>query len=673
MQQDYLTQLIEAATDKTKTVVEQLADSFLESFGLNMDEPQEKSNHEKGYVVARSYIKTIEKTFDDPSGILSVVPFTYAYLGKETFNAALEVILQRAVKHPEEQSMLDQILTGTALLRPERRRVFLDAVREADAIDDDLFFGLPAIAMKVDPQATFSATDELPSAFKTTDVKAGMRLLSMFIKNGLYVPSRGFTAAFAEQSEHMGGFAYLGEQVDLNQTLVVAAGEINGFELEKIAYTSRIDRRPREYGNTNPGVVVVSDEKVHFDDVQNIYPSSTILYLARDEKQKAAMGKLLDERNKLALVDLSQEKDMSRLGKYVLFINGQRKNDTAPINLTDLIYKKVTKAGDLAAAGNEQFYEVRNALSILGRKDLVDRLVSDRGLTLPRRTDYETVVLLSQKKEDLLPFFDRRRGKVKVDGKNVVHYTELPKDMTETGVPFVIITNKDVPLTELATGGYETATFLHLGLDSKQCTAILKANPDNGVFLVNADDLQKKGGMYKERLGQYVGETFFKAIDTGRRKGITAMHSIVKELISPEIKKARDRLLFADDLYNIGTAGRTYWSLQEKYKAFPLIEQLADGVLMETCPTGGCLRIEEPYYGCCGGGNIPDAMIDFAITYRKKVGDAKFMGELTKYHGGTPKEPWYLKTRFYQRNFRGGLPELTTNKARDVAEIDLTF
>ena len=131
---------------------------------------------------------------------------------------------------------------------------------------------------------------------------------------------------------------------------------------------------------------------------------------------------------------------------------------------------------------------------------------------------------------------------------------------------------------------------------------------------------------------------------------VTQMPEIVKE-ISSEIQDLRDKLLFSSRMgnYDVGTY---LYRAQERYEITPLVSQLNDGVLMDACPTGGCFKLGRiDQGGCCGGGNVPEVFIRFAMEYRRTIGDEKFNAALKQFNGGKEIEPWYFNTRTYQREF----------------------
>ena len=566
---------------------------------------------------------------------------------------------------------------------------------DAPTLDNE-FFGLDYLLADVDPKLSFSTTDEIPAEIGTADRKRAAEMLGKFLEIGLFKPGIGFTSQYQKVMKKMGSLEYLFEQPSEKHAIFVSSKNNRNHidEITEVAfeYTKEIMARPNNNGQ-NPAMVIVNDA-IPLKDVSRLYDRSTVLYLATTMKEKAAIEKTLTEeltagiiavdgvvdevainqRVQALIVDISQvngdEEKRNLIGNHLSFVNARRAKGEE--DLGEMIVSELKEAKELISKGNEHFYDVREELEALGRRVLVDEMVEKGEYKMPLRTDHELVMLFSGKKDGLTKYGMERHTR-----KKVRSYINLPP-VEETGMPFVIITDKAITKSQIQEQ-FPSATVLYLASTAKKEAAIHKANPDGDVLVFNAEGIKAQyNGWHDDNKDIFVGKTIvnslFKAIGEGRAEGVNEMVEIGKR-ISDRVKKSRDELLFATSLRDQYGTAREYYNLQEQYAATPTLLQLTDGVLMETCPTGGCFQHGTPDTGgCCGGGNIPGVMIDFAIAYRQQVGDAKFAEELKANHGGKIKEPWYFGTRSYQRHFKDlGQTALAGTDTTKTTTDDLTF
>ena len=111
--------------------------SLLSSFGLDPRDPAASPDLARGYEQARSFLTKVCTAFTDPTHIIGIAPFSYAYLGEKTFNDVLEIVLTRSQSHPKEQPLLDEIFTAASLLHPTLRSTFLGKVQQAKSLEID--------------------------------------------------------------------------------------------------------------------------------------------------------------------------------------------------------------------------------------------------------------------------------------------------------------------------------------------------------------------------------------------------------------------------------------------------------------------------------------------------------------------------------------------------------
>jgi hypothetical protein len=317
---------------------------------------------------------------------------------------------------------------------------------------------------------------------------------------------------------------------------------------------------------------------------------------------------------------------------------------------------KLEETKALALAGNEHVFDLIEEFEKLGQSTLINNFIQDNGLKLPKRTNNKLVMLVSPKENDLLQYFGRATD------KTVKHYTELP-DMEKTGMPFVIVTNKPLAEKEVR-AKFPSATVLYFARNAGEESAIRRANGAES-FVLNAEYIEKKVGY--GRVGDAVVQMLFSPIAESRPKGIVNMADIVKG-ISQQVKVARDEIVFSEGLRDYFKAASRYWNLQEKYSGSPIIAQQADGVLMKTCPTGGCLKMtDRPRETCCSS-NATRVLIDFVTDYRKQIGEEDFQAELLKYHQGKKATPWYATEYQYRQIF----PEIKDGKGKKTKH-NMTF
>lgn len=619
-----------------------IGESLIYSFGIDMKNPQAPANENAGLTHAKNFLKQVCTQFADPTHIVRVAPFANAYLGTEVFNQALNVTLDRAKEHPEEQTFLDDVLTGAALIAPEKRNDFLESVRNAQDISDEMF-GLGMLITDADPTASFSTPDEFPQQFRTHDVSRATSLIGRFVELGLFVPGKGFTPKYEKLASRMGGFDYLVRDPSPDHAILVSNADFskvtNGLKL-RIENTPEYDQRPNN-SNENPGIVILNNPDNPLE-VQKLYPRSTLFYVARNAKEKRTIEKALGEKSGL-VVDGTANDIGKLLRATVQFVDEGKRNGMLYLN--EMLEAGITEAKKLVETGNEYFYEIRDKFEDMGKRQLIDEMVAATGRKLPKRTNNKLVMLLSPAEGELLPYFEETTS------KRVQHYKTLP-DAEETGIPFVVITNQPIKEEEIHKK-LPSATVLYFARNSKEESAILSEN-GHETFVVNAD-VMKKFGKYRANhdIGYNVTQMFFNPIAESRGKGVTTMNGIV-EGISRRIKGVKDKIVFSTRLEDYYQTAREYWGLQEQYRGVPLVAQQMDGVLMQTCPTGGCLKMtNEPYGGC--GANYGQVLIDFAADYRRQVGEDNFISELTKFHGGKPKDPWYTHEYRYERQFPKGI------------------
>ncbi|MBU1975183.1 MAG: hypothetical protein KKG59_02135 [Nanoarchaeota archaeon] len=674
--EDYLQKLIEAEEVARKEAcrdnVIMLGNALVTSFGMDDANPTNDPDHKRGYQGASRFLKSVCDVFEDPSHLVQIAPFSYTYLGPQTFRNVLQTVVKRASTHPEEQPMLDEVFTATALLQPRDRDRFLRDVQSARTLgsgDIASFSPLDDMVRDIDPLLVYDSTAEFPSELETADVRQAAEKLGAFLQMGVFLPGEGFTEKYSVLRARMKGFDYLIQKPEANFAVLVSRDRDLAEDLgNMLVYerTPEADARPNNSGK-NPSLVMVN-EAVPPESVERLYKDSTVFYIARTKKQAGEMRKALGDDKQALLVDISDTDRYTaknRLQAHINFISEVR-NAGSTIDFNQMLEEKLEEARDLAANGNEYFYDVRDIFENLGRRQVIDDMVNAEGHALPPRTDYELIMLLSDKRSDLEPYFETARKKVK-------HFRQVP-DIAETGMPFVIITNQPTPLVDLKEQ-FPSGTIIYLARTSDEEQAILAVNPEENAFILRADEIQRATRRRDpHNVGRNINSSYFRDISESRGKGVTDMMEVAQG-ISTKVKEARDKILFAPRLREFYDAGKEYYNLQQKYAATPIMLQLTDGVLMETCPTGGCFKLDAPETGgCCGGGNLPDVLIDFAVAYRKQVGEKRFAAELEAHNkkadrGGRVADPWYAETRQYQREFQGGLLGKAKRKARDIMEF----
>jgi len=698
---DYLQKLIVenpaiAGKAACKDNILMLGESLIHSFGIDFSNPAADPDFGSGYRKAGEFLEKVCKTFDDPTHFVKVAPFAYSYLGPEMFIQITDLIIERSRAKPGERNMLDELYTATCLVKPELRKTLLEAVRKAPVLDNQ-FFGLAAFVTGTDPDANFTTPDEFPKEFHTSDVKQAADMLGVYLQLGVFKPAIGFTESYGKLLMKMKTFEYIFKKPSLEKILVIvphkAGQEITphlGRDIKgNFEVTPNYDARPGNDGE-NPGIVIVN-QATPIKEVQKLYKRSTIVYLATSPEEKKEISSTLAEGgagDDSLLIDASKTNAGETTGlinAHTRFIRKQSK-EKGTSSLKAMLDDELAEAREMLKNGNEFFYDLKDSFEQMGRRQMIDDLVKQGGFRLPVRTDYSLVMLFANKKNELLPFFE---GNTR---KKLKEYTELPL-LEETGMPFVIITNKPISQADLLKK-YPSATVIYFALDDSNEKAISQANKNahdahkaakrgaeqDGAFILNANQIDRAMRHHKdqESIGHYVADTYFERINKERTKGMTSMAGIARK-ISDEVKEQRDKVLFSKNIMDFYKEARNYYALQEKYKATPMLLQLTDGVLMTVCPTGGCLKLTEPETGgCCGGGNVPDVLIDFAIAYRRQVGDKRFLDELTAHNHGKPKEPWYFDSRKYTNKFgrMDELKERANKRAHEktaTAGDDMTF
>jgi len=627
-------------------------ESLVYSFGINDLDPTAPVNEETGYQRTKEFLSEVCGVFPNPTHIIGVSPFSNAYLGKETFERAIKIIVDRAKTHPDECETLDEVLTSAALVSPEKRSNFLDSVRDAETIDAD-FMGLSSLIVNADTTANFTSPDEFPVQFRTHSVTRATSLIGKFIENGFFVPGKGFTEKYSRLAGGMKGFDYMVTDPSPEHAILISPNA-DAVNLTKdlnliFEFTPEYDARPNNNG-INPSVALINFG-VNPKDVKELYPQTTLLYIARSRSEKRRIENALEGRTEL----LAEAGDKNKvLRAHLNFINlGRRKN---LVDFSEMLRSGVDEALKYAREGNEYFYDIRDQFEDMGRRGIIDDAIATANIKLPVRTNNKLVLLVSEYEKELLPYFEF--GDI---GKKFQYYKEIPS-VEETGMPFVIITNK--ALTEAQVHErLPSATVLYFATNKSEEEAILKANGPE-TFVVNAQAMKKAINRTGEKyVGSKVVDMFFNEISTSRPKGVTRMSDIVGG-ISDRIRKIREEIVFGTNLDDYYYSAKTYWNMQQQYRGIPMISQQDDDVLMQTCPTGGCLKFTtEPYGGC--GANYTDVLIDFAIAYRKQVGEDNFAKGLAKFHGGRTKNPWYIGHYRYDRQFREGIKKTT--------KFDMTF
>jgi len=637
--------------DKCKESVGKMGESLTRSFGIDMKNPTAPNNEDTGYQKAGQFVSEVCTTFTDPTNIMSIAPFAHAYLGSEVFDAAIKTVIERAKKHPNEQQFLDEILTGATLISPEKRLQFLGAVRNAGDIADEMF-GLGMLLANSDPNVRFTTPDELPVQFRDKGTVKSTTLLGRFIELGLFQPGTGFTKEFDSIVKKMKGLDYMAEDTSLEHAILIGKNPVfaeNEFNLN-IEQTNQYDARPNNTG-ANPGIVFLSTP-VSPVNVKKLYPQSTLIYVAKDDKDRKAMQKTLG-------ADADWALDTAKYGEralraYVNFVREGRSNGL--VNLEDIANAKLEETRALALAGNEHVFDLIDEFEKLGQTTLMNKFIQEQGLKLPKRTNNKLIMLISESIKDLNLYFNDY-----TTGKTAYHYNSLP-DMEKTGMPFIIVTNKPLAEKEIH-AKFPSATVLYLARNDREESAIRNANGAES-FVLNAEYMEKKVGYGK--VGDAIVQMLFSPIAESRPKGIVNMADIVKG-ISQKVKTARDNIVFSEGLRDYFQAASQYWNLQEKYKGSPIIAQQADGVLMKTCPTGGCLKMtDRPRESCCSS-NATRVLLDFAIDYRKQVGEEDFAVELERFHKGRQATPWYSTEYQYTEVF----PEIKAGKKR--TKHNMTF
>jgi len=636
-----------------------MGESLIYSFGIDMAKPEAPANEEVGFKRTKEFLSIVCETFSDPTHILRVAPFANAYLGTEVFNAALNTVIERAKKHPTEQAFLDDVLTGATLIAPEKRLQFLESVKSAKDISDEMF-GLGMLITSSDPKATFNTPDEFPVQFRNQDVSRATSLLGKLIELRTFKPGAGFTAEYEKLAARMKGLDYLVKDPSASHAVLI--GEVPQFKTQglnlALESTDAHNARPNSTGE-NPGIVFVS-QPIAPSEVRRLYPQSTIVYVAtknlRLKEIEEAFGK------EVGLVAETNNDNEKTFRAYVNFVREGRENGL--VNIADMTSRKLEQIKTLALAGNEHVYDLVDEFEDLGKAPLVTYFIQTLNLKLPRRTNNNLVMLLSSSSGELMPYFEETTG------KKVRHFKELP-DVEKTGMPFVIVTNKPIKEAEIQTK-FPSATVLYFARNDAEEKAITKATGAES-FVVNGSSIENANLERAERLrredneaviGRTVAQMFFPHIAEQRPKGIVNMAAISRK-ISEKIKKVRDEIVFSTGLEDYYSTAVEYWNLQEKFKGVPMIAQQLDGVLMQTCPTGGCLKMTDRPYGGCGA-NYGRVLIEFAKAYRRQIGEENFAKELERFNKGQARTPWYIDDYRYGREF----PKLKPGKK---TKFNMTF
>jgi hypothetical protein len=627
-----------------------LVEQLLRSFSIDQKNSGVKPDQERGYQRVVDLVRKTKERLTDTGAMLSFAPFTYAYLGEDIFQELWNVALDRAQSRPEEQPILYQIFTGASLVKPQLRKNFVEAVRTAPFLDEPFYMDM--LISGIDPSASFTTPDEFPQQFHTSDVRKATNLLGLFQEMGLFEVSTGFNDKYKKAVRNMGSLDFMLSD-PTNHRLLITDGNLKDGALPELGTnletTPNVDSRPNNNGE-NPALVVVN-QAVPLEQVAKWYRQSTIIYLSGGTKQERAMREVLGENKELIFDNTNPEARarMRHLLKYVA-----EKRSAGQISLTEMLQEGVKEAEGYAQSGNEHFFRVRDTLESIGKRALVDEIVRIKGYTLPLRSDDSLILFLwpSADKDSAKGIGEGINGGIREKKIRIYHSLEespLPRD---EGLPFLIVSG--LPLENAAIQAkYPSTAVMYLARDGRTETEMRKANPRGDAFVVTMDEFSRERTHKAHYVGISLVEMFFEEISKSKGKGIRDMMAIVKD-ISSRIATKRNEILFAPEVRDTYRLAAEYFTMQERYRTMPLMLQMDNPVLMTSCPTGGCFNLNRPDAGgCCGGGNLPEVLIDFAIAYRKQVGEQAFLQELKAYHKDQIVQPWYLSTRHYQRSFQG--------------------
>ncbi|MBT3323676.1 hypothetical protein HN681_00825 [archaeon] len=101
--------------------LDKIGKTLVSTFGINENKPTEDPNMELGLGRATNFLNRVCDTFEDPKHMIDIAPYAYVSLGTDLFNQTMEVVLTRAKDNPEDQAVLDEILSATVLVAPELR------------------------------------------------------------------------------------------------------------------------------------------------------------------------------------------------------------------------------------------------------------------------------------------------------------------------------------------------------------------------------------------------------------------------------------------------------------------------------------------------------------------------------------------------------------------------
>ena len=305
-----------------------------------------------------------------------------------------------------------------------------------------------------------------------------------------------------------------------------------------------------------------------------------------------------------------------------------------------MVDQELGKARFELQKGSGDYYTPANLLESIGKKDALEAMVAETGLPLPRVADKAYVLIVTEDTfvADLKTFTNGRQYSI-----DVVREAKAQKRP-----PFMVLVNSPVPLAELQKM-YPYAGILYIAKNNAEEQAYAKLNPKGTAFTVNLSHLSIRGSDIHE----WIGYTLLPRIAQGLTEAKTDVLEAV-ETIGEEARKLRGEILFAPSIRSYWELARQYYNLQTAFGPMPELIQTGDTALMLACPTGGCFRLDKPYSGgCWSSGNMPDALIEFAIAYRRSIGDDGFKDQLMAYNQGNLAEPWYARTYIYQKAFAG--------------------
>ena len=270
---------------KCQTAVEPFARNLVDAFGIRFDNLTQEPDLTQGVERAYPFVGEACSLFENPRPVFTITPFAYAYLGTDSFAQVWDIIKQRVTAHPEEQGYLDEVFSAATLLSPTLRPAFLESVRDAAYIGEDMF-GLDDILQTVDPSITQSAADLPAEIVDNKNLSHAQRILGAYLQAGLFHPQTGFVKEFPALFKSMQGFRYLLHNPNDAMALVVADDKTwkrIQLEVQHNPPLLHVDAYNTRYGlnEEHPGIVLVT-QSVEPAKVQALYPESTLVYTGID-------------------------------------------------------------------------------------------------------------------------------------------------------------------------------------------------------------------------------------------------------------------------------------------------------------------------------------------------------------------------------------------------------